>query len=346
VILVASATLIGRAAAAGGLRKVWDFSVRDGDSGTALPVFALSFSPDGHRIGALVGRSYRETFVLVLDASTPQVGNKRIAINPEILGSDEFSSHLSWSPSGRQILVGRTIVELSNGNNCSLPKGTMAPGFMFAGPTRVAGEQRKPMSLSVFDLDCRTTAQLDLGDDLWNLYDASAERGLVLIWKQHYHGIGSIEWELSALDAVTQKLIRRLPLLDGARFANDGKTVCGVGGAEWHHTVECVDVDTDKRLMVTKGWSAPDIQTTLHATRVVVSNSGRKLDWTDGVWREGALKRRVVWDFETGKQLASWRPKSQTILLSSQPYVFAISPDGEYVIEGGAGALALYKIEP
>jgi hypothetical protein len=305
----------------------------------------LSFSPDGHRIAALVGRAYSEKFLLILDASTPQVANKRVAISPETLGSS-----LSWSPSGREILVGSTIVELSNGNNCSLPTGTIAPGFMFVGPTRVAGEQRQPMRLLFYDLDCHPSAQFDLGTDLWNLDDASAERGIVLIWRQHYHGVGSIEWDVSAQEADTQKLLSRLPLLDSARFADTGKAVCGADGKEWHRSVECVNVDTGKRLGVTTGWNAPDVQTAAHGRKAVVSDYSRKLDWIDAVSRVGGLKRRVVWDFGTGKQLASWRPRSQTVFLGayrqSLPYEFAISPDGEYVIEGGAGTLTLYKIEP
>jgi hypothetical protein len=31
---------------------------------------------------------------------------------------------------------------------------------------------------------------------------------------------------------------------------------------------------------------------------------------------------------------------------AKEPFVFAISPDGEYVVEGGNGILRLYKIEP
>jgi len=222
---------------------------------------------------------------------------------------------------------------------------------MFAGSTRVAGEQLKPMRLSFFDIDCHPSEHLDLGDDPWNLYDVSAERSLVLIGRQHYHGVGSVEWDVAAQDTNTRKLVARFPPLEKARFADRGKAVCGVGGAQWHRTVECMEVDTGNRLGVTTGWNAPDVRTAPRAKRVVVSDYSRKLDWIDAVSRLGSLKRRVVWDFETGKQLASWRPRSQTVpqggpYRQSLPFVFAMSPDGEYVVEGGAGTLALYKIEP
>jgi hypothetical protein len=51
----------------------------------------------------------------------------------------------------------------------------------------------------------------------------------------------------------------------------------------------------------------------------------------------------------------SWRPRFQDVISGfaplnavprPEPYCFAISPDGEYIIEGGAGILTLYKIEP
>jgi WD40 repeat protein len=362
VIIVAAVTLIGRIAAAGGLRKVWDFNtgdgVRDGTggSGAALGVFALSFSPDGQSIAAVVGRSAGDEFVLILDAGAPQANNKRLNVNPRIWGLDStFPNQLSWSPSGQQLLLGRTIVELSNGNTCSLPEGIMPPEFLFAGPTQVAGKQWKPMRLSFFDLDCHATAQVDFGNDLWQIYGASADRGLLLIWQQHRHSAGSIQRVVSLLEAGSKKIIRELPWPDGERFAYSSDGVCGVGGRDWHRTVSCVDVDTDKQLAVTTGWNAPDIQTALHARRAVLSDYSRRLDWIDGVWRVGSLKKRVVWDFGTGKELASWHPKSQSVFMGAypitdvghaQPFQFAISPDGEYVVEGGAGVLTLYKIEP
>jgi hypothetical protein len=84
----------------------------------------------------------------------------------------------------------------------------------------------------------------------------------------------------------------------------------------------------------------------------VLSEYGRIPDFIDFRWALGSLHKRTVWDFRTGKELASWHPKTQlTHELGSpsgrkEPYPFAISADGEYVAEGGSGILALHKIEP
>jgi len=58
----------------------------------------------------------------------------------------------------------------------------------------------------------------------------------------------------------------------------------------------------------------------------------------------------------SGKELARWKPKMQKVLIQispsvhpivplAQPYRFDISPDGEYIVEGGAGVVILFKIE-
>ncbi len=61
--------------------------------------------------------------------------------------------------------------------------------------------------------------------------------------------------------------------------------------------------------------------------------------------------KRVIWDFASGKELASWKSKAQEFcIIEGRPikrdYCFDISPNGEYIVEGGAGVLSLYRIKP
>ena len=383
LVVLAEVALFGKIAVAGHLVKVWDFNASDrdgtGGTGAALVVFALDFSPDGRRIAAVVGRSIEEGSVLILDSDAPQTSNIRFEINPK--GSEKtLSTELSWSPSGQEVLLGPKVIELSNGNTCFLPFAKqIVPPFGFAKSGMIVGIQSplvysesgtivrgqyKPMRLTEFAPDCHETAEFELGTDLWNLYDVSADRGLLLLyWEHQRNGEASVvalppsanqqtvEWKISVLDVNSEKVIRQWPLMDGAKFADGGEAICGVGGAEWHRTVACVDADTGKLLALTKGWQAPSIETASRARRAIVSERSRKLDWSDLVWREGQLKKRTLWDFGAGKALVSWRPKWQRSGLKwapneRSPYPCAISPDGEYVVEGGAGVVTLYKIEP
>ena len=124
----------------------------------------------------------------------------------------------------------------------------MLPPFVFAKEALIAARQSplvfsesgallkgqyKPMRLSQFDLDCRLTGEVDLGSDVWNIYDASPQRGILLLYWQHRRAKNSIEWALSLLDLATGRVLRRLPLLERAKFADSGKIVCGVEGKAW-----------------------------------------------------------------------------------------------------------------
>jgi hypothetical protein len=360
-VALATAVVIGRIAEAGQLRKVWELNAREfarnetEASVAALGMFALSFSPDGHRIAAVVGRSWREEFILILDVADPHGKTRRLDVNPKIWESDPTSySSPSWSSSGGQILLGHTIVQVPSGNACSLPEGAMFPGFFFIGDAQVAGKEWNPTRLSFYDLDCHHTGIWVPAND-WDIYDTFAEQSLICI-RQDTHDGGGTKRQVLVIDSASKKMVKQLPWPSLVRFADRGKAICGVGGTPWHLTVGCLNLDTGKELGTTKGWTALDLRTASRAPRVVLSEYGRKLDWfVDWFWYVGSLKKRVVWDFRTGKELVTWHPKSQTVFLGDfpnavvgrpQPLRFAISPDGEYVVEGGAGVVTLYTIEP
>ena len=65
--------------------------------------------------------------------------------------------------------------------------------------------------------------------------------------------------------------------------------------------------------------------------------------------------RRRVWDFRANKELVSWQLRFVTYSTTldgdgfnrdRKPIPCAISPNGEYVIEGGDGKVWLYRIHP
>jgi hypothetical protein len=114
----------------------------------------------------------------------------------------------------------------------------------------------------------------------------------------------------------------------------------------------CRSADTGREIGETPGDGDEPIAAAALATRIVVSNYRRKKIPFDYEY-QSTLARHYVWDFGTGRELASWSPESQTYpnVFSppkqiTVPFRFAISADGQYVAEGGNGKLRLYKIEP
>jgi hypothetical protein len=137
-------------------------------------------------------------------------------------------------------------------------------------------------------------------------------------------------------------------------FADSGKTVCQGGNVlqSDRAPARCRNVDTAKEIGETLKNGVDPIAAAARGTRVVVSDYQRIKIPFDYEYRS-TFKGRFVWDFGTGKELASWMPESETYQNVFTPtkqvtelFRFDISPDGQYVAEGGSGIIRLYKIEP
>jgi hypothetical protein len=358
---------------AGSLRKVWDFQTRtlaESDvAGDPFAVFNIGFSRDGSRIAVVVGRSWREEFLLVLNAQSPESHPQRIDVNPQTWPGRWATPNVDWSLSGQQVLLAGKLVDIRGGKSC------VTTGTRFVSSNQIAGYQPNPARLALFDLECRTVGGWDLPlDDRIENWDASPERAILFVKELSYphHVLQGIAQFITEADhtKITRDLgrwqwhygDRSIPdhekVLASGRFAESGKTLCGLRGDEWHRTIECVSVDSGQTLAATKERSNPEIRTAIASSRVVISEYARKLDWIDLRWYTGALRSRVIWDFRSGKTIARWKPKDQKVVTGdygarsslanvpqTRPYLFDISPDGGYLVEGGAGVISLYKIE-
>jgi len=213
-----------------------------------------------------------------------------------------------------------------------------------------------PWRVLFFNTDCQDAGTWEIPYERY-ISDASADRGLLCILP--FGGPAGPRPErqgkLEVLVASpSEKNILHRWYIDaadlGLLFADTGKALCGMDGDEKHGAAHCWSVDSGGEIAATKGLNvhAP-MRTALHAQRAVLSHYGWGIDLEDLRARTGALKKRVIWDFGTGRELASWKPKWQKVVSAKEllePYKFAISPDGNYVVEGGDGVLVLYRIEP
>jgi hypothetical protein len=366
LLLLLLATASGTANA-GCLRKVWDLSVetaaQPGEHPVSSPhVYAVSFSPDGRRVAAVVGKSMDQESLVLVDKANPGTDGARYELHPPSGGEPELSIlgyGISWSLSGEAIALG-SIVQTSDGRTCPLPRHK----FFFFGADHVAGldptsiqhsARNVPWHLLFFNAECQDAGTWEIPYE-WYISDASADRGLLCLLLISPPGArpGQPETlEVLVASPSDRTFVHRwrIPAVNlGLLFADSGKVLCGLAGTAKHGSARCWSVDTGKEVAATKGLNIHQpMRTALHAQRAVLSHYGWGIDFEDFRTKTGALKRRVIWDFGTGRELASWKPKWQRFRSADEleePYKFAISPDGNYVLEGGDGVLTLYKIEP
>jgi hypothetical protein len=161
------------------------------------------------------------------------------------------------------------------------------------------------------------------------------------------------------VDPIAGKVLRRWPIsvVSGfLNFADGDRAVCETGPAEQPGPipVRCWDIDTGKLISETATIHGGLPASTAAQSGRMVASDYRYVPIRFTEDHKEILKRRVVWDFRTGKELASWHPDSQSYedrgirppMQIREPFKFAMSPDGQYVLEGGNGILRLYRIEP
>jgi hypothetical protein len=368
-------TGLDASARSGSLRKVWELDLGAqikgplASEGIQPGILAVRFSPDGKRI-AVAGNPYRfgqpaMSRLIVVQVSSPRENIQRFGI--EFASDSEFFGPggppaVAWSPAEDFILAGRSIVGLRDGASCGIPNSS---GWGFLGPNRIVagvllgidhGVARS--RIEFFDSECKSGGEWDPEYPDWGITDVSPERGFVSMG--HRNGLRpDAPREIEILDPIARKVIQSWPAAQSgyeSRFADNGHVLCvGDGGADLYENRKvpprCMDVDTGEKIAEARGivGGAP-FAAAEHGSRVVASDHSSTFNLRFREY-DTALKRRVVWDFRKNTEIASWKPEMQTYSLlggkpAKEPFVFAISPDGEYVAEGGNGILRLYKIDP
>lgn len=300
---------------------------------------------------------------MVVDVRHPSSGIQRfqiasIASDSETLG--DRPPGIAWSPAGDWVLAGSDLIRVQDGSVCSIPDN-LGDGFL--GPGRIVAlalrEPGAPSRFDLFDSNCRLSGSWEPSGGEWTPGSVSAERGLVSALRKTGRK-GVLPEELLVVDPVARKVIRSWQTAEtgyASRFADHGKVLCaGYSGPDvFDESVvppRCMDVDSGEKIAEARGviggfpFSAAE-----DASSIIASD--RRAAW-NFLFRENdnVLKRRVVWDFRSGGEVASWRPETQSyslpglVPLVKEPLVFAISPDGQYVAERGNDVLRLYKIDP
>ena len=366
--LVASCVFV-LSADAGGLRKVWELQLTtvippDGiRNDLRMPVFALRFSPDGKRL-AVVSDVHRiaaqlTSHLTILNIDRPANGAKTFDISGTAWDNERtgISPYFEWSSDGEFLVAGEAVVRLPEGHTCKLPKtAVVVLGNRLIG-TPLYGTEG-PWRLITYDTNCRIVDQWETGQ-VWAISAASAERGLLLM--EPLPDLPGTRIEKAGrilVDALRKSVVRRFGQeMAGSVFAEKGKVLCAAVRPSEHGSFppRCYDVDNGTKIAQANGINGGvPIAAASLASRVVASDVRVKpflfLDYN----HDDYTARRVVWEIRTGKELAAWKPAKQEYEFPALPaptrakgyFTFTISPDGEYIAEGGNGIVRLYKIEP
>jgi len=349
-------------AQAGTLRKVWEVDLRKvahaNDGSPDFPVFALRFSPDGRKL-AVIADIYKThegimSRLLVHDLNHPAADVRQFEVPFGILENEHgrFGAlNFGWAPSGEIIYALGKVIHLRSGTTCELSNQSVFLTDNLAISTGLSPLESRTR-FTFFNQDCEEREKWEVQEN-WLIRDVSIDRSLLSVMKDIGPGVA----ESLIVDPLGRRVLQRWSGKDvGAwEFADSGKAVC-TGGAVLQAKrapALCRNVDTGKEIGETlKTNGAEPIATAARMTRAVVSDYRREKIPFDYEYRT-AFKGRVAWDFRTGQDLASWRPESETYLNTlfappkqiTEPFRFAMSPDGQYIAEGGNGIIRLYKIE-
>jgi len=347
------------------LQLVWTFDLQKVQGvgvSEELPIRGLRFSPSGQQIAVVAGflndnDGRRVSNLFVVGTKEPAANAKVIKV---ITGIDELESGVAtnsfqWSPDGRIILVGGLVVTLPDLGACRVPDlgGFVNNDKIVADATGNFGR------LLEFGSDCRVLSTWDPGEN-WMVVDASADKGLLLVSREMPAPKRTFppHNETLVVRAADRAIIGRWPAsqVPSGRFADFGNAICNGSDADEADRVpvRCWS-SADGKVIATaptvNGGSPFAVAT--NGTRMIASDYHRYRIPFSSEYGE-RLKRRVVWDFKTGEELASWEPEKQNFVDNSAKTPtkvsdmakFAISADGQYVLDGANGILRLYKIAP
>lgn len=345
-LLLFSATWSAHAQA-GGQEKVWELDLKKALKGElpANPSFkvkSLSFSPDAQQIVVVL-----QDRAVLIQGQNP----KTVLAKFEIDNNDSFG----WSADSQIIYSGKHIVRLTDRKACDLPKDTLFPHFVGKDSLVAMSPPSVPFTvargsftfpgyrtLGFYDADCKQRDSWDV-EESWGITDASPERELLSVAEI------SGSFRVLIVEPLTRQVLHRGLRQDTPNgwLADSGSAIC-VGNTCWN-------VDTSKKIWQSpvSGSASSSGHVAAHASRVVLDDTRESVIPFSSAFTELRARRRV-WDFSSNKEVASWPLKFLTYWASfdldgfnrdRRPIPCAISPNGEYIVEGGDGRIWLYKIQ-
>jgi hypothetical protein len=381
ILFLALLALLGQLKASppdSGLRSVWQINlserIREANDLFGVSthsITTIAFSPNEEYIAVGIGvhpstanpkqgtQDYFSHLVLIRTKKDSGVDFQQF--EPGVLVGEKT---LMWSPDSTTLLVNAgsmSVIIKTDGTahtfkelGC-LPHGSIE-GFVDSShfltlafpPDALRHPEKSFATLSMFDSDCRLLTQWSPKAD-WYLTDIEPRGGLAAAYRR----VGNTREDF-VFDLNSKRMVQRWENDNGQKFfAESARSLCSIM-TYWRGNPGpvCWDVATGAKIA-----DLPKVNGGLPAS---VSRYGSRILLSDfkvhlGVTEEDDMhefKRRLIWDFRTGRELGSWVPSTQSVELPHHPAkehavlsAFALSPTGRFVAEGADGVLLLYLVE-
>ncbi len=373
VALVLAATLVYAQPRDASREPVWKLDLPalaescSGGRTYAAPVFSLRFSPSTDALAAIVGTCVGQELKFELlvvptaaSSSPPRPLSLGTTAAPPFPRSMSAST-LDWAPEGGWIQAepGR-ITDLNSRTSCR----TGAWEGIFTGPGKWLGVSGDPAwpprdtALETFGYDCRRLSSRTVPGNCRPV-DSAPARNLVelrcvpvpgtveTVLTEATDGAVLHRWSIRIEPSSTQ-LSRDVPQ---GQFANAGQWLCGLAGPSKSERAQCWSIDTGRPV----GIPAPapraiGMVPARDARRALVLRTKRVISFYSDTLLEDVLSDIVLWDFESGRVIASWPSGLQRYPREGpgdpksvqEPFAAAISPHGDFIAIGGAGVIIVY----
>ena len=189
--------------------------------------------------------------------------------------------------------------------------------------------------LNIVGPGCNDETRVPTHELNWAFEDLSPQRNIGLFRRSH-GPLARQTHDFIVVHFPEGSILRSWDVGVNGRFINGGSGVCLGSGIDETGPVtsSCWDVDTGKKIADIPANGGFPVMPAANAPRVIVSDLG----WHRYIIFDGGqqvVRRRILWDYSTGKELASWSPQAQTYhdgwvhKLREEPFPCALSPDGK-----------------
>jgi WD40 repeat protein len=350
----------------GGMDKVWELRVGDRikePSGwpedTNHPVTALAFSPDGKKLAVAIDYHFPTTgggtHVMVVDLATPSDATHQF----DVRSCGEF---MEWSVNGGALLVCGEVLRLRDGTSCDAagpfrPSIALVNSVFWLDSSRVVrsslvrwSESVGYADMKILDANCNEVGAWTTNGK-WGIVDTASSKGLALLSRT----VGqrpNISQEHAVAVIASQEMASWRPISDTGKavFASGADAVCSFDWRNGNGRLGCWDFNSGKRLALSRGIGKYQIvEASTAAPRAIAEHWAYPSFFTCLGLCQAELRLRAVYDFRSKMVLASWKPAVQHWRSEGgreEPERCAISPDGQFVAEGGDGVVRLYRLTP